>query len=292
MGFGMIGDMLNPQPALNKLKGELKNDTAIFEQVMTPEEKRLAESQMNEYKNLESLSPAVLAQMGYIYDTAISPENQAKIAELQKDVDKLQKSGWMGEGYKNRLQKIKDLQAPSIRPITDVEAQKILPPDQYAIFKAKQEEAQALASGTLPDYVKREMEASNNKMLTAANQRLGPGGYYMSTPGQSTTALVAQNIADTAAKNRERQLGLLSGYYGLSSGIAGELPKFGTGLINTAQSIGKNTYQPFHEWSSQNRQTVSQVRGGLGQAGINATAKVVGDTMGMMGNMMGGMGGK
>ena len=270
MGWG-IGDAIQSvmgDRTETELAGDLKRDAAIKEQEMTPEEKALLASQMSLNNNmlgqygtmqekmaaLEKMGPAVLAQMGYT---------------------------------KNR--------DGSLRPLTDAEAKSILTPDQYNIYQAKQQEAKALASGTLPDYIKREMDASNSGMLNAANQRLGPGGYYMSTPGENTTRLVSQNIADTAIKNRERQLGLLSGYYGLGANIGAAIPGFdkdmltgrkavldsGSGLLTNSQSIAKNMIQPFHEWSSSNREKYSGTIGQLGSAGIGAKGNVWSSAMGL-----------
>ena len=221
-------------------KEDLKNDSAIQEQEMTPEELKLLESQMAQYAEMENMAPIQLAQMGY-----------------KKDA-----SG-------------------NINPLTDQEAKTILAPDQYAIYQAKQQEAQALASGTLPDYMKREMDAQNNQILGAANRKLGPGGYYTSTPGNEATRLTAQNSADTAMKNRTNQLGLLSGYYGLGSGISDQIAKPGTALLASGQSIAKNMIQPFHQWSNDARMKYSEGISKMGAQGMSS-----------MGGFMGGIFGK
>jgi hypothetical protein len=169
----------------------------------------------------------------------------------------------------------------NVRPLTDQEAKSILAPDQYALFQAKQRDAQALSSGLLPDYVKREMDAQNNQVLGAANKRLGPGGYYTSTPGNQALNQVTQNVADTTMKNRANQVGLLSSYYGLGANIADQLPKYGQGLLSSGQSIAKNMIQPFHEWTNQSRIAYSQGLAGMAKTGLANYGEVGSAAMGM-----------
>lgn len=151
-----------------------------------------------------------------------------------------------------------------IRALTDSEAKSILPADQYALYQAKNQEAQALASGQLPDYQKAELERQNATVLNAANKRLGPGGYITSTPGNTALNQVQQNTAETINKNRNNQVGLLNSYYGIGSNIANNLPNYSNSVLSAGEGLLKNVYYPFHDWANV-----------INQANIGATGNVV-----------------
>jgi hypothetical protein len=194
----------------------------------------------------------------------MSAEERAYADDQQKQYDQLKA---LGPQVMAQYGLITDASG-QVRAITDQEAQKLLPPDQYAMFQARNQEAQALAKGTMPAYMKAELDKQNNSTLNAANQRLGPGGYYTSTPGNTALNQVQQNTAETVAKNRSNQLGLISSMYGLNSNIANALPSYNNGLLTASQGILKNTLYPFHEWANAAQIGQAQARSGPAAAGI------------------------
>jgi hypothetical protein len=181
----------------------------------------------------------------------------------------------------------------NIRAITDREASSILPPDQLAIMRARNEEARALGSGTLPDYMKRELDTTNQAVLGASNIRLGPGGYYTSTPGNTALNQVQQNTAETVSRNRGSQVGLINSLYQTGMAPSSAAASYGTGLLGAGQGILTNVHYPFHNWNNTINLANIGATGGIVSQMIAAQGKGMTETgKGISQGMQSGFGGK